>query len=173
MTYLLHSFGYVALTARDGPAGLEQRRSPRPTSVIAEPLPPMNCAVKHGSVLVVDDVAANRTFLRSLLEPFGYSTRTCRGSRQALALAREQPSDLIVTDVHLGRESGLELLRSIKTDPILRSIPVALISATSPKKALTPAPDGAVAVLRWGRDPSQLLAQIEGCLRVAYGGTSA
>jgi len=126
--------------------------------------------MKHGTVLAVDDVAANRAFLRSLLQPFGYATLTCSGSREALALARQQRPDLILTDMHLGRESGLDLLRSIKTDPILRSIPVALISATSPRKALTPAPVGAVAVLRWDQEPSQLLTQIEGCLRMAYGG---
>ena len=52
-------------------------------------------------VLVVDNDPVNRLLKRSILEPLGYLVTTAAGMAEALALARQDPPDLIISCVNM------------------------------------------------------------------------
>jgi len=53
----------------------------------------------------------------------------------ALALLRQRPFDLVITDIHMPVMNGVELIRAIRLDPALEQIPI--IVETSDRAALT------------------------------------
>jgi CheY-like chemotaxis protein len=75
------------------------------------------------TVLVVEDDAAIRAFLRSALEDEGYRVLTAVTSA-ALALAQAQCPDLILLDVHLPWRDQVALSRHLRADPATAHIPL-------------------------------------------------
>ena len=66
------------------------------------------------SILVVDDEQSMREFLEILLRKQGHEVSTASGVKGALARAAAVPLDLVLSDLRLGGESGLEILRQVK-----------------------------------------------------------
>jgi two-component system cell cycle response regulator len=141
-----------------------KRAALRPTPATCELAAESQPATSRGKVLLIDDLAANLELLQGLLIPLGYTTLACSSPADALALARRERPDLIITDIHLGLESGLALLQSVRADPILQSIPVALISASSPGRSRSRIPKGATANLTWDQEPAELVRAIGACI---------
>jgi len=80
-------------------------------------------------VLVVEDQADLRDYLRQLLAP-AYEVLTATDGQDALdVLAREAPVDLITTDAMMPRLSGTELLARLKADPARAGLPVLMLTA--------------------------------------------
>ena len=79
-------------------------------------------------VLVADDNTDMRQYLVRLLAD-RYSTEAVADGEAALARARKQPPDLIVTDVMMPRLDGFGLVRELRADPRTRYIPVMMLSA--------------------------------------------
>lgn len=79
-------------------------------------------------ILVVDDDAIVRRFVRSLLEERGYSADTASDGNEALGLLRKGARDLVLTDLIMPGRDGFELLRDMKEDPALSQIPVIVLS---------------------------------------------
>ena len=65
------------------------------------------------SILIVDDEEDIRQLLAMALRRAGYRVATAEGSLQALDLLREQPCELVITDLSMPGMGGLELLRHI------------------------------------------------------------
>ena len=65
-------------------------------------------------LLVVDDDEASRSVVAEALQAEGYEVATARGGLEALALAREQAFDLVVSDIRMPDLDGLELLRGLR-----------------------------------------------------------
>jgi len=87
-------------------------------------------------VLVVDDEAAIREILATVLEQYGFAVHTVPDGASALALLQTMPVDVILVDWQMPGISGLEMALEVhKTKP---SIPMALITGTP--MALQPAP---------------------------------
>jgi two-component system response regulator PilR (NtrC family) len=66
------------------------------------------------SILVVDDEQSMREFLEILLRKQGHEVFTAQDVQGALARAVQAPLDLVISDLRLGRESGLDILRAVK-----------------------------------------------------------
>ena len=79
-------------------------------------------------ILVVDDQRELRLLIRLSLAALG-RVETAADSAEALARVRDDRPRLIVLDVSLGSESGLDLCRALKTDPASASIGIILLSA--------------------------------------------
>ncbi len=83
-----------------------------------------------GRILVADDDPFNLRLLTEVCEAAGYEVMSAADGEQALAvLARDRP-DLILLDVAMPGLSGFEVLRILKEDDGLASIPVVLVTAT-------------------------------------------
>ena len=82
------------------------------------------------NVLVVDDCAEARAELRVLLEGHHHQVREARHGAEALALARQSPPDLLVSDLLMPVMDGFTLLGQIRQDEQLRDIPFVVYSAT-------------------------------------------
>jgi diguanylate cyclase (GGDEF)-like protein len=81
------------------------------------------------SILVVDDNRANREALASLLEIAGHSVSRAAGARQALAQARAEPPELVISDVLMPGMDGYVLARQLRADPATSRIPVIFYTA--------------------------------------------
>ena len=66
------------------------------------------------SILVVDDEASMREFLEILLAKEGHRVTSAAGAAPALRQVAEGEVDLVLADLRLGAESGLEVLKAVK-----------------------------------------------------------
>jgi CheY-like chemotaxis protein len=65
-------------------------------------------------ILLVDDDQLFRTMLRIKLVKMGYLISEARHGREALALFKEKPTDLVITDLVMPDMEGLETIREFK-----------------------------------------------------------
>lgn len=84
-------------------------------------------------VLVVDDELYMRTFTATLLETSGFKPLLAEDGIKGLEIARRDKPSLIILDILMPKESGVEMYRELKTDPALKDIPVIIVSAISKK----------------------------------------
>ena len=83
---------------------------------------------KH-TVLIVDDDAAHRTMLKTLVGQWGYEIHEADDGTPAIELARNHPFDLILMDIRMVQISGIAALSRIKA--INPAIPIVLMTAYS------------------------------------------
>jgi two-component system cell cycle response regulator DivK len=84
-------------------------------------------------VLIVEDNDLNMKLFNDLLEAQGYHTLLTGDGVEALKLAREHRPDLILMDIQLPEISGLEVVKWLKKDDALRTIPVIAVTAFAMK----------------------------------------
>ena len=82
-------------------------------------------------ILAVDDTPENFEILRVRLEANGYEIVTADDGEEGLVRARELQPDLILLDVMMPKRDGISVVRELKADPALQSIPVILVTAKS------------------------------------------
>jgi CheY-like chemotaxis protein len=87
-------------------------------------------------VLVVDDEPDMRFFLCNLLGGCGYATIPAADRRDGLRKARQERPALIILDVMMPNEDGLQLYRDLKQDLRLKRIPVIMVSSVGRKTFL-------------------------------------
>ena len=80
------------------------------------------------TVLVVDDNADIRSYIHSILQS-RYRIIEAADGEQALAVAREEVPDLILSDVMMPVMNGLDFCRQVKADFVTSHIPVILVTA--------------------------------------------
>ena len=85
-------------------------------------------AMPGARILVADDNADMREYLRDLLAPH-YAVETVADGEEALAAVARHRPDLVLSDVMMPRIDGFALLKALRADESLRSIPLILLSA--------------------------------------------
>src|SRR6266478_4033528 len=76
-----------------------------------------------GAVLIIDDEAAIRESLETLLELEGYSVESAATADQGLVRIGERPFDLVLLDLALPDRNGIEVLAELHVhDPELSVI---------------------------------------------------
>jgi excisionase family DNA binding protein len=83
-----------------------------------------------GTVLVVDDDAGLREFIRVNLETEGYVVREAASAGEGLAALDEEPPDLILLDVLMPHMDGWEMLRRVQERHGVDAIQVIMYSGT-------------------------------------------
>jgi PAS domain S-box-containing protein len=84
---------------------------------------------KNGHVLLAEDNADMRAYLRRLLGSHGFTVEAVGDGEAALICGRRRPPDLIVSDVMMPNIDGFELLAQWRADARLTGIPFILLSA--------------------------------------------
>ena len=67
-------------------------------------------------ILVVDDDESLRWVTQAQLQQSGYQVDAAANGKEALAAIHENPPDLVITDLMMPGMSGVELLKSTRTD---------------------------------------------------------
>ena len=84
--------------------------------------------VRNQRVLIVDDSLTVRELERKLLDQSGYEVEVAVDGMDAWNAVRTGQFNLVVTDVDMPRMDGIELVSLIKKDPLLKSLPVMIVS---------------------------------------------
>jgi DNA-binding NtrC family response regulator len=88
------------------------------------------------TVLVVDDIAANRNVLSKTLEEEHYEVLLAPDGETALKVSRKAKPDIILLDVMMPGLDGFETCRRLKADAMTSCIPVIFISAQNETKSM-------------------------------------
>ena len=124
-----------------------------------------NTDAAPGRILLADDNADMRGYVRRLLREAGHAVATAGDGEAALAMLRGGSFDLVVTDIMMPRLDGLGLLRAIRAEPRLQDMAVILLSARAGEEAML---DG-IEALADGHlvkpfSPRELVARVASCL---------
>jgi DNA-binding response OmpR family regulator len=85
---------------------------------------------KH-TILVVDDEPGAVTLLEIMLTRGGFAVLKAEDAQSALKTLQTHTPDLILLDVTLPDQSGVEVCRRIREQPALRETPVLILSGHS------------------------------------------
>jgi len=80
-------------------------------------------------ILLVEDNELNRDMLSRRLVRRGYEVEIAVDGREGLSMASASSPDLILLDLSLPEMDGWEVLRRLKQDPKMKSIPVVALTA--------------------------------------------
>ena len=98
-------------------------------SALALPsLPPLAREDRSPLVLVADDDRVTSKIIQGALAQIGFRTSSAHDGHSALREIRREQPDLILLDVALPDASGIEICRSLQTEPGLGQVPVIFIS---------------------------------------------
>jgi DNA-binding response OmpR family regulator len=111
------------------------------------------------TILVVEDDPDMRAMYRLGLETAGFEILEAASAGEALDLAHAQVPHLVVADLVLGPSSGADLCQALRRDPILRAIPIVVVSGVAGQAARAMVRDAAPdAVLAKPLDFSEFMA---------------
>jgi two-component system cell cycle response regulator len=86
-------------------------------------------------VLVVDDSPAIRTLLAQRLRAEGHDVEEAPDAEVAMERATARVPDVIITDLHMGGVSGVQLCRLLRSDAATAHVPVVLLTASGDKRS--------------------------------------
>jgi signal transduction histidine kinase/CheY-like chemotaxis protein len=115
----------------------------------------------RGHLLVVDDEPDVRELLTQGLVSAGYRVQSAAGGAEALEAMTQDPPSAVLLDLMMRPPDGFEVLCRMREDPVLRSIPVVIVTAkdlsASEAAVLT---GSAQRVIRKASDPARLVAEV-------------
>jgi CheY-like chemotaxis protein len=80
-------------------------------------------------ILVVEDNKANLELITDWLESEDFTVQSASSLEEASAALQGELPDMVLLDVQLGSEDGLELAAKIRNEPRLRNLPVIAVTA--------------------------------------------
>ncbi|MEP6715641.1 MAG: response regulator [Terriglobia bacterium] len=101
---------------------------------VAAGMLPRSHPVTHGStscVVVADDDRDIVTYLKSIFRNFDVDAHFVSDGRAALAAARQLLPDLLMLDVGMPLLNGIEVLRTLRSDPGTNAIPTVMLTASA------------------------------------------
>ncbi len=81
------------------------------------------------SILVADDESHILHVVSLKLRNAGFNVLTAADGQEAFEIAHAEQPDLLITDYHMPRLSGLELCQKLKQDPTTSAIPAIMLTA--------------------------------------------
>jgi two-component system chemotaxis response regulator CheY len=89
---------------------------------------------KNMSILVVDDFPTMRRIVRSLLKELGFTNvEEAEDGQEALTKLRAGNFEFVVSDWNMPNLDGLEMLKQVRADDALKSLPVLMVTAEAKK----------------------------------------
>lgn len=82
-------------------------------------------------ILVVDDDPIVRRMLSLMLQRANHSAVPVESGDEALDFLREEHFDLVITDLDMPDMNGIELLKQVRSDEHLCSLPVIMLTASA------------------------------------------
>ncbi|MDQ7249127.1 response regulator [Dongia sedimenti] len=131
----LRADAYVEEALRWLPASSDRSAEPAPSERADDvALLPFGAHAEPARILVADDNADMRAYIARLLGG-RWEVETVADGAAALDAIRRARPDLVLTDVMMPRLDGFGLLRALRDDPLLRDLPVIVLSARAGEEA--------------------------------------
>ena len=92
-------------------------------------MPAESAGTRRQQILVVDDHEDTRVILRHYLEAMGYDVREAHDGEEALATLHSARPDAVVLDIQMPKVDGIAVLRAVRADGALKSLPILALSA--------------------------------------------
>ncbi|MEP6752375.1 MAG: response regulator [Candidatus Dormiibacterota bacterium] len=81
------------------------------------------------TVLIADDEPSMRLLVHATIESDDYAVVEASDGAEAWAMVQEHKPSLVLLDVQMPHRTGIEVLRSIRTDPTLSATKVILLTS--------------------------------------------
>ncbi len=96
-------------------------------------------------ILIVDDFSTMRRIIKNLLRDLGFTnTVEADDGTTALPILQTGTIDFLVTDWNMPGMTGIELLRSVRADEKLKTIPVLMVTAEAKRDQIIAAAQAGV-----------------------------
>lgn len=99
-------------------------------------------------ILFIEDEVDLVELMRLRLDAAGYEISAAYDGKEGLDKVRDEKPDLVLLDILMPKVDGFTVCRSIKADPLTKSIPVIVISASGgknlPQRAYTAGADDVI-----------------------------
>jgi len=82
-------------------------------------------------ILTVDDSASIRQMVSFTLKNEGYTVVEAVDGVDGLAKLKENPVDMVLTDLHMPNMDGIELIKNVRADPTFKFIPIIFLTTES------------------------------------------
>jgi DNA-binding NtrC family response regulator len=116
-----------------------------------------------GSILIIDDEAAIRESLQTLLEMEGFNVVTASSGEEGISAAAEQPFDLVLLDYALPDCTGLDVLREIRARDAQMSV-IMITAYGTVENAVRAIQCGAANFIQKPWDNDKLLADVQSAI---------
>jgi len=84
-------------------------------------------------VLIVDDELDMRIFISTVFETSDYEVLSARDGKEGMRKAQETGPDLIILDLMMPGEGGVQMYRQLKGEEDLKDIPIIMLSGVGKK----------------------------------------
>ena len=100
---------------------------------------------KNMKILIVDDFSTMRRIIKNLLRDLGFNnTHEADDGNTALPILKGGGYDFLVTDWNMPGMTGIDLLKAVRVDDNLKTLPVLLVTAESKKEQIIMAAEAGV-----------------------------
>jgi two-component system chemotaxis response regulator CheY len=100
---------------------------------------------KGMKILIVDDFSTMRRIIKNLLRELGFNnTMEADDGSTALPMLKNGGFDFLVTDWNMPNMEGIDLLRAVRADPALKTLPVLMVTAEAKRDQIVEAAQAGV-----------------------------
>lgn len=100
---------------------------------------------KNMKILVVDDFSTMRRIIKNLLRDLGFTNlEEADDGSSALPMLRSGKFDFLITDWNMPIMEGIELLKQVRADPDLASLPVLMVTAEARREQIVVAAEAGI-----------------------------
>ena len=100
---------------------------------------------KNMKILVVDDFSTMRRIIKNLLRDLGFNnTQEADDGNTALPMLQAGNFDFLVTDWNMPGMQGIDLLKAVRADARLKTLPVLMVTAESKREQIIEAAQAGV-----------------------------
>lgn len=100
---------------------------------------------KNMKILIVDDFSTMRRIIKNLLRDLGFNnTAEADDGNTALPMLQSTSFDFLITDWNMPGMTGIELLKSVRADAKLATLPVLMVTAEAKREQIVEAAQAGV-----------------------------
>lgn len=122
--------------------------------------------MRNKTILFVDDSISIRTLVKMILEEAGYNVLMSEDGQDAMSFFDGQTIDLVITDLHMPRMNGIELIKEVRKIKAYHFVPILFLTTeTKPELKLEAKAAGATGWITKPFDKDKFLQVIKKVIR--------
>ncbi|MEQ6342102.1 MAG: chemotaxis response regulator CheY [Gammaproteobacteria bacterium] len=100
---------------------------------------------KNMKILIVDDFSTMRRIIKNLMRDLGFNnTSEADDGKTALPMLQAGGFDFLITDWNMPGMQGIDLLKAVRADPKLTTLPVLMVTAEAKREQIIEAAQAGV-----------------------------